>query len=253
MSEGQFHLLLYGMSILAVIVFIILYFVDAGYGMFRTPKWGVTVSNKVGWILMESPVFLIMLTYWLTSDRKFTLPFLVFFLLFQLHYFNRAFIFPFMIKGKSRMPVVIMLSAVLFNLLNGLMQGEWIFHQSSTTIYTETWLTSPCFITGTLLFFIGMGINLHSDRVIRNLRKPGDTNHYLPAKGLYKYVTSANYFGEQIEWIGFAILTWSPAGLVFALWTFANLVPRANAIYHKYEVEFGGQMGNRKRMFPFIY
>lgn len=99
-----------------------------------------------------------------------------------------------------------------------------------------------------------MAINLHSDNVIRHLRKPGDTRHYLPDKGLYSRVTSANYFGEIVEWTGFAILTWSAAGVVFAWWTFANLVPRADAIYHRYRDEFGEQrMGRRKRIFPYIY
>ena len=63
------------------------------------------------------------------------------------------------------------------------------------------------------------------------LRKPGDTRHYLPQKGMYRYVTSANYFGEILEWAGWAILTCSLSGLVFLWWTIANLVPRANAIW----------------------
>ena len=105
-----------------------------------------------------------------------------------------------------------------------------------------------------MLFFIGMGINLHSDYVIRHLRKPGDTKHYLPGKGLYRYVTSANYLGELIEWIGFAILVASPAAWVFVWWTFANLVPRADAIYKHYREEFGNEaVGKRKRIIPFIY
>ena len=100
----------------------------------------------------------------------------------------------------------------------------------------------------------GMLINLHSDHVIRHLRKPGDTNHYLPEKGLYRYVTSANYFGELVEWTGFAILTASPAAWVFVWWTFANLVPRANAIYGRYRKEFGDEaVGKRKRIIPYIY
>ena len=98
-----------------------------------------------------------------------------------------------------------------------------------------------------------MIINMNSDHIIRHLRQPGDTKHYLPAKGMYKYVTSANYFGELLEWGGWAILTWSLSGLVFFWWTFANLVPRANAIWHRYKDEFGDEVGNRKRVFPFIY
>jgi len=151
------------------------------------------------------------------------------------------------------MPVAIMCMGILFNLLNGFMQGYWLFHLAPVGYYTTEWLCSLPFSIGVILFFVGMAINWHSDYVIRNLRKPGDTRHYLPQKGMYRYVTSANYFGELIEWAGFALLTWSMAGLVFLWWSIANLVPRANAIWHRYKDEFGDQMGDRKRILPFIY
>jgi hypothetical protein len=106
-----------------------------------------------------------------------------------------------------------------------------------------------------MLFFAGMGVNMHSDYVIRHLRHTGDTRHYLPERGLYRYVTSANYFGEFVEWCGFALLTWSWSGAVFALWTFANLAPRAHRIYRRYQAEFPEQMAARprKRMIPFVW
>ena len=116
-----------------------------------------------------------------------------------------------------------------------------------------SWMHSLPWI-GLALFVLGMGINLHSDYVIRHLRKPGDTKHYLPQKGFYRYVTSANYLGELIEWIGFALLTGSPAAWVFVWWTAANLVPRADAIYKRYREEFGDEaVGSRKRIIPYIY
>ena len=91
-------------------------------------------------------------------------------------------------------------------------------------------------------------------RIIRHLRRPGDTAHYLPRGGMFRYVTSANYFGEIVEWTGFAILTWSLSGTVFVVWTFANLVPRANTIYHRYLDEFGDEVRamRLKRVIPFI-
>ena len=224
MEQQTFDLLLLTMSALAVVVFAALYYVRAGYGMFQTSKWGISLNNKLGWILMEAPVFFVMLYLWWNSSVRCSAVPLVFFLLFELHYFQRAFIFPFLMKGKSRMPIAIMLMGVVFNVLNGFMQGA------------------------------GMGINIHSDSVIRHLRKPGDTRHYLPQKGMYRYVTSGNYFGELLEWVGFAVLTCSPAAWVFVLWTFANLAPRANSIRNRYREEFGAQaVGGRKRMIPFVY
>ena len=200
---------------------------------------------------MESPVFFAMLVFWLCSPRRFDAVPLIFLCLFQLHYFNRSFIYPMLLKGRSKMPLGIIVMGVVFNLLNAAMQGLWIFYLAPEGRYSIDWLTTPQFIIGVVAFFAGMVINMHSDHIIRHLRKPGDTGHYLPKGGMFRYVSSANYFGEILEWTGFAILTWSAAGAVFAIWTFANLVPRADAIYHRYAEEF--RMAHLKRVIPFIY
>ena len=191
---------------------------------------------------------------WITSSSRYDSTPLVFFLLFELHYFQRTFIFPFLMKGNSSMPLSIVAMGVLFNIINGFLIGESLFHLAPVGKYSDTWLTSPTFIVGTIIYFIGMGINLHSDNVIRHLRKPGDTRHYLPQKGMYRYVTSGNYFGELLEWTGFAILTQSYAAWIFVIWTFANLAPRAYAIRKQYRNEFGTEaVGNRRCLIPFIY
>lgn len=253
MSTQTFCCILYAMIFVAAIVFIALYFIKAGYGMFNNGKWGKSINNRLGWILMEAPVFIMLVTLWAMSPRRY-MPVPSLLVLFMLiHYFQRAFVFPFLFRSKSKMPLVIMAMGMTFNVINGLIQGGWIMYLSPADMYTAGWLATPQFITGTILFFAGMAMNIHSDHVIRTLRKPGDTKHYLPEKGLYRYVTSGNYFGETIEWIGFAILTWSLAGAVFVIWTFANLVPRAHSIHMKYRQEFGEQVGKRKRIFPFIY
>lgn len=251
----QFNYFLLVMAILAVVVFIALFFINAGYGQFQNKKWGLTINNKVGWCLMEAQVFILMFILWALSDRRSCIVPNVFFVLFQIHYLNRAFIFPFLIKGKGRIPILIMLLAICFNTTNALMQGGWIFYFSPIDMYPISWLWSPQFIIGVILFFGGMVINFQSDEIIRKLRKPGDNNHYLPKKGFFKYVTSANYFGEVIEWIGFSILTWSLSGAIFALWTFANLAPRANSIRKKYNKMFPEEnvCKTKKRIIPFIY
>lgn len=253
--EKNFSIFLIGMSIVALIVFIALFFVTAGYGKFASKRWGPSIGNKPGWLLMESPVFILMCVLWFMSSRRFDTVPLVFFCIFQAHYFQRAFIFPFLLKGKGKMPLSIILMGITFNTLNALMQGGWIFYLSPEEQYTTQWLYTPQFLGGTLIFFTGMYLNIRSDSIIRNLRKPGDTRHYLPQGGMYNYVTSANYLGEIIEWTGFAILTWSWAGAVFAWWTFANLVPRAASIYSAYRQEYGPEMEKRKlkRIIPYLY
>jgi len=104
------------------------------------------------------------------------------------------------------------------------------------------------------VFLAGWVINLHSDSIIRNLRQAGDSGHYIPRGGMFRYVTSANYLGELVEWLGWALLTWSWAGAVFALWTFANLAPRAATHHRWYREKFGEDYpAQRKRLLPFIY
>lgn len=251
----NFNLLLIIMSAVAVVVFVCLFFIDAGYGKFYTKKWGPAINNKLGWVLMESPVFIAMIVIWLCSDRKDDIVRIILLIIFEIHYFQRAFIFPSRITGKSKMPFSIIAMGMVFNTLNAIMQGGWLFHVSPEDYYPLRWLASPQFIAGTIVFAAGMTINIQSDNIIRNLRKPGDTRHYLPKGGMFKYVTSANYFGEFMEWVGYALLTWSWSGAVFALWTFANLCPRAARIYEKYKHDFPDEFDAKrlKRIIPFIY
>lgn len=258
---NTYYMIMAGMAVMAVVVFVALFFFKAGYGYLSNSNWGPKISNKVAWVLMEAPAFLFLLYYTIrfaqsgvdTGNCKAVLYIMAG--LFLLHYFQRSFIFPLLMRGKSKMPVSVMLMGLVFNTLNAYMIGGWLYEVAPSGMYTAAWPYSPQFIIGLLIFFTGMGINLHSDHVIRNLRKPGDTKHYIPRKGFYRYVTSANYFGELTEWIGFAILTWSPAGLLFAVWTFANLGPRAKSLTEKYVQEFGEEYTklNKKHIIPFIW
>lgn len=249
------------MAVIAVIVFIALFFFKAGYGYLSTSNWGPKISNKTAWILMECPAFFVMLYYTARYAADTSEPVndntVLFTMagLYLLHYFQRSFIFPLKMRGKSTMPIAIMLMGLIFNTINAYLIGTWLFEYAPAGRYSEEWFHTPQFIVGLIIFFAGMAINLHSDHVIRNLRKPGDTKHYIPRKGLYKYVTSANYFGEFVEWIGYAILTWCIPGALFAIWTFANLGPRAKALTSKYEEEFGEEYIelHKKHLIPFIW
>lgn len=255
MDRECFDIFLWTMSGVALVVFIALYFVRAGYGMFRSAQWGPSINNRLGWIIMEVPSCFMVIFLWAQSGCLSYLPAILFLLLFFIHYVQRSFVFPLLMKGRSRMPLTIMAMGMVFNVLNSVMQvGGLLWFPPQSYLLGASYLLQPQAIIGFIVFAVGMGINLHSDHVIRHLRQPGDTRHYLPQRGMYRYVTSANYFGELVEWTGFAMLTSSSAAWVFVWWTAANLVPRSDAIYHKYVDEFGAEaVGRRKRIIPFIY
>jgi len=248
---------------MAAVVFVALFFVKAGYGIFQSKQWGAAINNRLAWVLMEFPVFLLMFGFLLfqaerVGIEKIGVTRIVIFALFQMHYLQRAFIFPFLMKGKSKMPLSVMFMGIFFNIANATMQGYWFFFESFNYAdrYLIGWLSSTWFIVGAVLFLFGFVVNLHSDYIVRHLRKsPTDTKHYLPQGGMFNYVTSANYFGEIIEWLGFAILTCSLSGFVFFVWTFANLVPRAFSIHKRYRQEFDKEIDAKKIkvIFPFVF
>lgn len=252
--DVAFNWLLIVMAILGLIVFIALHFFEAGYGYLFDRRYGPGIPNRIAWCAMEAPAFIVMLVLWLCSGRFDSAAPIVLLSLFEIHYFQRSFIFPFLIRGKSKMPLGIILMGVVFNSINAVMQGGWLFYISSPQYYDD-WFSKPYIYIGGALFIAGMAVNIYSDHIIRTLRKPGDTRHYIPHGGLFRYVTSANYFGELLEWIGFAIASLSWAGAVFAWWTFCNLAPRAASLRRRYANEFGDEFTslNRKRIIPFIY
>lgn len=258
--ETFYQYFLLSMSILAVIIFIVLQFITPAYGMTFNNRWGMSVNSKLGWMIMESPVFISMSALYIISlvlhIKPFNIVTFAIFIFFQVHYLQRSFIFPPLMKSTSKMPISIIAIGFVFNTCNAFMQGGWLFFFSPSDYYPIEWLWSPQFIIGTILFFTGMSINMHSDRIIRSLRKTkDDNNYYIPYGGLFKYINSANYFGEIVEWIGFAILSWSLSGWVFVLWTLANIVPRSKAVYERYSQFFGEEFTRLKRykIFPFIY
>jgi 3-oxo-5-alpha-steroid 4-dehydrogenase 1 len=254
------------MVVLAIIVFIALQWIEAPYGMAYRSGWGPSINNRIGWVLMEAPAFFAMVVAELMADDQSEIAVLIA-SLFLLHYFRRSFIFPCQMRGNSRMPVVIALMGAVFNLVNVYLIGGWLFYMAPgyyspiAEFIKGNWsmaIESPmpiAFFIGLVVFAIGMSINWRADSIVRHLRKPGETGHKIPYGGMFRYVSSASYFGEIVEWFGFALLCWSAAGWVFLLWTCANLVPRAGKIHQRYMAEFGDTYKalNRRRVFPFIY
>jgi len=171
-------------------------------------------------------------------------------LLWLLHYIHRSFIYPFVIDMTNpKMPISIASSAFFFNIVNVNLQAFGIYY---LTEYSSDWIKDDIFYLGLIIFFTGMYINIKSDYLIIALRKNKGPGYHLPTKFMHKYISSPNYFGEIIEWLGWAILTWSISGAVFALWTIANLFPRAFAHHQWYKEKFPDYPKNRKAIIPGI-
>jgi steroid 5-alpha reductase family enzyme len=89
--------------------------------------------------------------------------------------------------------------------------------------------------------------------VLRTLRKPGETGYKIPHGGLYRFISSPNYFGELLEWSGFAIAAQTLAGWAFFFFTFANLAPRAVSHHRWYREKFSEYPSSRRALIPFLW
>ncbi len=237
---------------MALAVFPVLFKIPAPYGRYVSKGWGPPLSPKSGWIFMELPVIIVFSWFFFTGTAEKTIPVWIIYLLFMIHYFNRTFIFPFRIKSKKKkIPVSIVFMALFFNVANGFFNGYW-FGTLSDGRYPDSWLYSPQFIIGFILFLTGMYINIRSDNILISLRKGKTNGYYIPKGFLFKYVSSPNLTGEIIEWTGWAIMGWALAPFSFAIWTFANLVPRAVDHHKWYNNYFDDYPKKRKAVFPGI-
>jgi len=246
-----FHWILLLWTALAVIVCISLFFVNAPYGRYARRGWGRTINPKWGWFIMETPSLLLPLLFFFFSARPQDITAFLFLFMWEVHYVQRVLIFPFVMKkGPYRMPLLVMFLALFFNIINSYLNSSFLFTLASP--YGIDWLLDARFICGAGLFFSGYLINIHSDSILRGLRGPGESAYKIPYKGFFRYVSSPNYFGEIVEWTGWAVATWSLPGAAFALWTIANLAPRALANHKWYQETFPEYPSRRKALIPFL-
>jgi 3-oxo-5-alpha-steroid 4-dehydrogenase 1 len=253
MNETTFHfyLILAGFG-LAAAVFITLFFISAPYGRHTRRGWGPVLPNHLGWVLMEAPSALLFALYFFIGSAPKNLTLILFFTMWEMHYLHRAFIYPWTIRdGHKKMPLSVMLLGVLFNAGNTYVNGRYLFTLSGG--YPTSWLIDPRFLIGAALFLAGLITNRWADTILRNLRKPGEEGYRVPQGSLFGLVSCPNYLGEIVEWIGWAVATWSLAGLAFAVWTIANLAPRAHSHHIWYRRTFPEYPSQRRALIPGIW
>jgi 3-oxo-5-alpha-steroid 4-dehydrogenase 1 len=251
-----FSVLVWSWIALAAVVFVVLFVITAPYGRHGREGWGPAISARLAWVLMESPTLIVFNVVYATADAPITTPAWVLWGLWHLHYLNRTFVYPLRLSPRARpMPLAVVSMGALFQTGNSLIQAGWIIHVSVTTMggYPESWLTAAPFLIGTALFLAGFVANLHADAQLRRLGRDAKGNYQLPQGGLFRWVSSPNYLAETVAWTGWAIASWSLAGASFAIWTAANLIPRAVANHRWYRENFETLPTSRRAFIPYLW
>ncbi len=250
-EEGIHHAVTLAEIGLGIVTFVSLLFFEAPYGRYQKKGYGPGIPQRAAWIAMEIPAVVVWLGIYFGGEHALTAAPLMLMGLFQLHYFQRTFVFPFRIRpfGKTT-PLAVVLSAVTFNVMNAYVNARWVSHFGR---YDDAWLTDGRFLVGAGIFVLGFAGNIAADTTLIRLRANGSSGSYaIPTGGLHRFVSCPNYACEMLEWTGWAIATWSLAGSAFAIYTAANLVPRALSHHRFYRARFPDYPSERKALIPFI-
>lgn len=236
--------------LLCPVVLLSLLFVTAPYGRHHRPGWGPKLPNRLAWFTMELPALLAILAWVLADPRGWSPEALVPLSFWLFHYAYRTLVYPALMRPSARsFPALLVLFAIAFNLLNGYNNSQAVLLNASQTIPWQ----QVHFWIGAAAFLLGFTMHTHSDHLIRQLRQPGETGYAIPQGGLFRWVSSPHYLGEIIQWTGWAILTWSLAGLAFALFAFCNLAPRALSNQAWYRRRFPDYPVQRKALVPGLF
>ncbi len=249
MSERGFHAgLLVAFVLAAASVAPLLVFVRAPYGRYARPGWGRMLPDRLGWALMELPAVAVFAACFAVGQR-FSTAAIAFFALWQLHYLYRVLPFALVLRTRGRrLPVLVLVFGIVFNVVNAYLNGRWLFTLGPAR--PTAWLHDPRFVVGVVLFVLGFSAHVAADSRLRRLRPNG---YVIPQGGLFRWVSCPNYLGEIVEWSGWALATWSLPGLAFALWTAANLAPRALAHQRWYRERFVDYPPERRVLVPGIW
>ncbi|MDP8223295.1 MAG: DUF1295 domain-containing protein [Candidatus Lernaella stagnicola] len=252
MSEWTFYRgFVVAWSALSLLIFLYLLARPAPYGRHQRAGWGPGIRARAGWLWMELPAVLAFAVFFVMGLSRVGVVTLSFFLIWQFHYVYRTFIFPARLPATTKtMPLTIVLSGFVFNVANAYLNGRYLFELGPA--YPLAWFSDPRFVIGTATFTVGFLIHSRSDAALIRLRREGG-GYRVPHGGLFRFISCPNYFGEILQWGGWALLTWSPGGLVFFIWTAANLLPRARAHHQWYQRTFADYPARRRAVIPFLW
>ena len=231
-------------------VFLALLFVRAPYGRHHRGGFGPTLSTRLAWVFMESPTVFWFVAVYAIGPQRAQPASLILLALWLVHYGHRTLIYPLRLRPSAKQtPWIVVGFGFVFQVVNSSSNALQI---STSDAYTWHWVLDIRFVLGTALFGVGFVVNRWADAKLRRLRADG-SQYAIPHGGLYEVIACPNYFGELLIWTGWAIASWSLPGLAFAVFTAANLVPRARSHLSWYRQKFPDFPLKRRALIPFLF
>ena len=243
----------------AAFTFIASLFVKSPYGRFASNKMGINLNPKFGWWLMEIPATLVFVWFYAQGPRALDTVPLILAGLWVVHYGNRGWFFPLAIRNqgkKSTFSISVLLLGMFVTGMHGYLHARW-FSELAPHL-NDAWLQDPRLWIGLFVYACGFGLLFNSEWIIRHLRKAGGQplnggdGYAIPYGGGFRWVSSPQYLGEMLAWVGLAIASWGLPGLVILAITIANLGPRALATHRWYKEKFADYPKGRKALIPFV-
>ncbi|EJF57540.1 hypothetical protein DICSQDRAFT_157319 [Dichomitus squalens LYAD-421 SS1] len=280
------------------------FFYDAPFGRFSPSTKSIfTVDGIRSWIAMELVALVAFSNSYLrsplspTSTLALTSPTRLFpnapplspahpptliALLFVTHYLNRALVSPLRTPSRSKSHLMVAVSAVFFNVINGSLMGTYLSSPPAQSFLADAF-ARPTFWLGLALWAAGFAGNVAHDEILLNIRrnakkaaaddanngkdKPSQEHYAVPHGLLYRFISYPNYFCEWVEWLGFAlaaspapsfasvgafVATVSPPWLFFfnEVWL---MLPRAYKGHKWYHGKFPDYPKERKVVIPFLF
>jgi 3-oxo-5-alpha-steroid 4-dehydrogenase 1 len=237
---------------LAVAVACILFRIVAPYGRHVRPGWGPSIPGATAWMVMESPAWIVFGAIFAAGPRRGEPMPLIFATWWIAHYLHRAVIQPWRLGSRrSAMPLSIVCAGFAFNVVNAWLNARWL--TAAGPARPLEWVGDIRFVAGAALFAAGAALNVAADEVLGTQSRGGSARYRIPEGRLFRWISCPNYLGEIVEWTGWAVATWSLPGASFAVWTAANLIPRAAAHHRWYRHTFRDYPPGRRALIPGVW
>ncbi|XP_035714448.1 steroid 5-alpha-reductase DET2 [Folsomia candida] len=213
--------------------------------------WEYPISSRFTWRFGFLPTVIVpwVVIFFTPTPYLFNLTNLAGLAIYYIHYFNRSVIYPSKISDHATpSPLWFFVSMLTITTVHTFAQTHHLAN-----------VHKPLDVSFLTFVAIGMSIlgawvNNRHDWILTQLRARGK-GYQIPQGSLFEYVSCPNYFGECLEWWGFALVTGGGGPQVmFAIFSTVFLVFRARFAHKWYHAKFGTKYPReRKAIIPFVY